>query len=261
MGLVDRLCETEPGHYEIHDFKTSGSLPDQSKLDMDRQLAIYQLALEDELPDVKEVTLKWHFLKFGKTFSSKRTKEDLENLKLEVLEIIREVESTTEYPAEKNPLCDWCDYQRICPIWRHMFLEEELSEDERKKEPGNVLVEKYSEVKDQIKDLKEDSEVLKEELVEYAKENDCEVIYGEDHQVKVGISDDYSLPSSGDAEREELEELIKKLGLWDGVTSMSTTKVKALLKDSELDESVRKKILDYCEKVESVRVTVGKRKE
>ena len=46
-GVIDRLEKTKEDTLEIHDYKASGNLPTQDKLDEDRQLALYQIALEE----------------------------------------------------------------------------------------------------------------------------------------------------------------------------------------------------------------------
>ncbi len=48
-AFIDRLSQTRKGAYEIHDYKTSGSLPSQDKLANDRQLALYQIGIRKPL--------------------------------------------------------------------------------------------------------------------------------------------------------------------------------------------------------------------
>jgi len=49
-GFIDRLGYCGNGVYEIHDYKTSGFLPSQDKLDADRQLALYQIGIKEQFP-------------------------------------------------------------------------------------------------------------------------------------------------------------------------------------------------------------------
>jgi putative RecB family exonuclease len=56
-GFIDRLSQTRKGAYEIHDYKTSGSLPSQDKLDNDRQLALYQIGIKEKFRDAKDIRL------------------------------------------------------------------------------------------------------------------------------------------------------------------------------------------------------------
>src|SRR3989344_2886644 len=88
---IDRLSFIEDT-YEIHDYKTSNSLPTQDKLDQDRQLAVYAYGVKTMYPDAKRVRLIWHFLAFDKEMSSERSDEQLEMMKEEVIQSIKEIE-------------------------------------------------------------------------------------------------------------------------------------------------------------------------
>ena len=117
QGYIDRLVSVGSGRYEIHDYKTSGRLPSQRDLDADRQLALYQLAVEGMWSDVKEVELVWHYLAFGKELRSRRTPNALNRLKSSTIAVIDRIEADTEFKPIKSMLCHWCAYQNICPLW------------------------------------------------------------------------------------------------------------------------------------------------
>ncbi len=113
-GIVDRIVRRPEGRYEIHDYKT-GSMPPKSRLEKDRQLALYQIGLEQTYDDVQSVGLVWHYLAFAKTLSSARTPEQLSALRRDTIELIERIQATTEYPAKPSALCRWCDYRGVCP--------------------------------------------------------------------------------------------------------------------------------------------------
>ncbi len=113
-GIVDRIVKHGTGRYEIIDYKT-GSLPPRKRFEQDRQLALYQIGLEQTYDDVEEVELVWHYLAFDKTLTSSRTPEQLQMLRRDTIELIDRIEAATEYPAVPGPLCRWCDYREICP--------------------------------------------------------------------------------------------------------------------------------------------------
>jgi len=116
IGFIDRLVQNlETGEYEIHDYKTGNLLPSQEKIDADRQLALYSIAIKDLFGQDKKVSLVWHYLAHNTKIISHRTQEQLEQLKKDVLELINKIESTTEFPACKSTLCDWCEYKNQCP--------------------------------------------------------------------------------------------------------------------------------------------------
>jgi putative RecB family exonuclease len=115
QGYIDRLVHnTETDEIEIHDYKTGNYLPHQEKIDKDRQLALYAIAMKELFGAEKEISLVWHYLAHNKKLISKRTNKQLQKLKEETLELIKKIESTKEFPANKSRLCDWCEYKSIC---------------------------------------------------------------------------------------------------------------------------------------------------
>ena len=117
-GFIDRLTyNLETHEYEVHDYKTSNNLPSQEILDKDRQLALYSIAIKEIFGDDKKVILVWHYLSFNKRIHSRRTDEQLNQLKQETLDLIKEISTTIDFPPTKSPLCNWCEYKQICPAW------------------------------------------------------------------------------------------------------------------------------------------------
>ena len=147
-GFIDRLVKNpETGEFEIHDYKTANSLPSQDKIDNDRQLALYALAIKDLFGHNNKVCLVWHYLAHNKKILSKRTNQQLEILKQNTLEQIKKIESTTEFPHNKGILCDWCEYKQMCPAWN-------ASEDkvETPSKPIEIDSSKYPTISKYIKD-------------------------------------------------------------------------------------------------------------
>jgi putative RecB family exonuclease len=114
-GIIDRLVRRGPGHYEIHDYKTGAYLPPQSRLDGDRQLALYQIGIQQTSPDAEHVDLVWHYLAFDRTLRSSRSEEQLDCVRTETIGLIDRIESTSEFEAKPGPLCRWCEYRDLCP--------------------------------------------------------------------------------------------------------------------------------------------------
>ena len=118
QGYIDRLVfNQKTGTYEIHDYKTANTLPSQEKIDSDRQLALYSIAIKEIYGQDKEIVLIWHYLAHNQKIISKRTNEQLENLKQEILELIKTIEETKIFPYNKSVLCEWCEYKGYCPAW------------------------------------------------------------------------------------------------------------------------------------------------
>ena len=116
MGFIDRLVHNkELNRFEIHDYKTASSLPNQEYFENDRQLALYSIAIKEQYK--KDVVLTWHYLNHNVQIFSKRTDNQLNQLLEEIKQLIEEIEKTKEFPANKTILCDWCEYRTICPAW------------------------------------------------------------------------------------------------------------------------------------------------
>jgi RecB family exonuclease len=113
-GIIDRLVRKGEGRYEIHDYKSGGYMPPREKLERDRQLSLYQIGVEQSVPDAESVELVWHYLNFGKTVRITRTPEKLEDLRVETIGLIDVIERSQSYPARPGPLCRWCEYRDIC---------------------------------------------------------------------------------------------------------------------------------------------------
>jgi putative RecB family exonuclease len=117
QGIIDRIVRAPDGAIEIHDYKTGQRVPSQRNLDRDRQLALYQIGLADRYGDDQAFRLVWHYVASGQIRSSARSPEDLAALRRETIELIDRVESEQEYAPRRIPLCQWCEYQSICPEW------------------------------------------------------------------------------------------------------------------------------------------------
>ena len=60
-GFIDRLDRRADGAYEVHDYKTSASAPDEAKLRTSRQPGFYHLAVTEKFSDADPVELVWHY--------------------------------------------------------------------------------------------------------------------------------------------------------------------------------------------------------
>lgn len=120
QGYIDRLVDLGNGDYEIHDYKTGRRLPSQAEVDRDPQLALYQLAVTQQLPDVRSVRLVWHYLAHDRKIESIRTPEQLRGLRDEVIALVARIEQATatgDLPPRVTPLCSWCEYKPVCAAW------------------------------------------------------------------------------------------------------------------------------------------------
>jgi len=228
-GFIDRLALAPDGAFEIHDYKTSRTLPTQQDKDQDRQLAIYELAVRDSWPDAKEVRLIWHFVRFGKSIQSTRSLSQREELKKEISALIEAIKHDHEFLPRKSPLCDWCEYRDLCPLWSHGEKVAALEPEQRRRDSGVKLVDQFAalefkkrELREELRRLEKEQQGLEPELIGYAEAFGVEVISGSDGEVSVINKDEYKFPTkthSPDA-LESLERELKASPLWGEISHL-----------------------------------------
>lgn len=246
---IDRLVDVGNGIYEVHDYKTSGSLLKQQKLDEDRQLAMYSLWVKLNFKDCKKIRLIWHFLAFDKEMESFRTISQLEDLRKEVVAQIKKIEDAKEFPANETALCNWCDYQSICPLFKHEIELKEKKVNEFLNDSGVKLVNTYVKLKAEQKEynseIGEKLEKLKEALIEFCKKEGIEVVVGSDNKISVKEHESMKFPAKGSDEREELIKVLKKMGKWNEVTDLDIYALVKIVKDKEWVEKELKKLKKF----------------
>ncbi len=198
---MDRLSLAPDGAFEIHDYKTAKSLPNQDKVDADWQLALYEIAVRREWPDARDVRLKWHYVRHGKTLTSVRDAAAREALRADVARTIAAIKRDHEFVPNPGPLCDWCEYRDLCPVFAHPLKIAALPPEERKRDDGVKLVNELTEVegkrrklKDEMKTLDLEKDGLDARLAEYAQAAGITTVAGETADASVTIKEEVHLP-------------------------------------------------------------------
>ncbi len=255
---MDRLDYLGDGRYEIHDYKTAGALPKQEHMDEDRQLALYSLWVKQNFKDTEKVDLVWHYLVFDRELRSTRTKKQLEKLREETLEAVKKAVSANDFPANESNLCNWCEYQSMCPKWAHLFKVEALPPKEFKEEDGVLLVDELADLSAQKKELDEKIEAVKQGLIDYAKKLGVEVVFGSEKKAKIFRSTDIAFPAKHTEQREELVQLLKQQGLWGEVEDLDIFALKKIVQNREWGEDVLNKLAPYREEKATATVRLAK---
>lgn len=269
-GYIDRVAQAEDNTYEIHDYKTSGFLPEQKDFDEDRQLALYQIGIQNIWNDVKKVNLIWHYVVFDKEMVSTRTKEQLEDLKNDIINMIDQIEATKEFLPKESTLCEWCVYPDLCPKRKHPYKVEALPVNEYLKDSGVKLANTFAKLviqkrehQDQIKAIDEEIDKVKEAVIKYAEEEGVDVICGSDHKLKINEKQRVSSPAKGSPERQELEDVLRQVNKWDEVSDLDTFAIEKAINEERWDKKIIDKIKRFLkiEKRKSVSVSKLQDKE
>lgn len=268
QGYIDRLDQPADGIYEIHDYKTSGTLPEQKYLDRDDQLGLYHMAVEKMWNDVREVRLIWHYVAFDREIVSARTKEDLEKLKKDTIELIEKIQHTSEFLPVESYFCDWCSYQDLCPKKKHLFKAELSRVNEHLDDDGVKLVnsltrlsEQKGELNKQVRTIDEEMAKIREAAVKYAEKEGVDIVYGTDHKLKISDKKEIAIPAKDTPGREELEKLLKEINKWEEVSDININTLGKLITEGAWPEELTEKTAKYLIITDKKTLSLSKIKE
>jgi putative RecB family exonuclease len=256
QGYIDRLTwvpETET--YEIHDYKTGGSVPTQEDADQDRQLALYQLGIMQRWPDAKRIKLVWHYLAADKDIVSSRTEADLSALEREVIEAIHQIEEETKagrWEVRTSRLCEWCEYKPICPAWKHPVAMEALPPNEYLKDTGVQLVQKYADLEARkadlqagIKSIAQEQAKIEEAAIAWAEKENLLTIDGPEYRLVLRSEEELKAPTKSEDPFawELLRTTLKNAGKLEDVSTVNSAMLKFALKKGKWPADLVKSIL------------------
>ncbi|MGB9006767.1 MAG: PD-(D/E)XK nuclease family protein, partial [Candidatus Aminicenantales bacterium] len=252
MGHIDRLMLAPDCAFEIHDYKTGAGLPTQADLDKDRQLGLYQIGVQKLWPEAREVRLIWHLAAFDLEMGSKRTPEQLEALKVEMMGLVDRIETEQEFAPYESGRCEWCSYWDLCPTKKHVVKVEALPKDKWKNEPGVAIVDAYAELYRKKKEMEAEVAVVEKELTEvrdaaikFAEREGVSVIAGTGQKLRVTGGVRLSAPAKGSKERAELEGELRALGIWDEVATLDTSALEKAVKEGRWSEKILARVKAY----------------
>ncbi|MDI3474189.1 MAG: putative RecB family exonuclease [Candidatus Woesearchaeota archaeon] len=253
QGYIDRLAYKGDGIYEIHDYKTSGHLPSQEEIDNDRQLALYSIAVKRMFSDAKKIHLVWHYLAFDKELRTEKSDQDLEDLKKSIIEKIQEIEACQNFEPKESVLCNWCEYQPICPRRKHLFQNEDISPEEFLEEDGVQLANLYQKLSEKKKELDEELEEVRTKIYKYCKENGIDTIYGSSIKIKVWEGESIKITNDEEKKR-QLAEILKQIKLYDELVSIDSYKLSKMIKSGKINQINESLLMPFIEKKQIFRL-------
>lgn len=211
-GAIDRIDRKEGG-FEIIDYKTNRKIPPQKEIDNDLQLSIYLRAFITEWPslferinDASKINLSLEFLRHGLRMTTTRTLDDLKKIDANILEIIEQVQEATQknqFEPRLSALCDWCDAQKLCPLFSHKFKseKEKVSEEEIR-----AIGTKFIQLKNTKREVEKEIAELGTKLSEYLEQENIGQFFTETGSILKQIRETYKYNAS------EIAEILKQ---WD----------------------------------------------
>ncbi|HEY2803665.1 MAG TPA: PD-(D/E)XK nuclease family protein [Actinomycetota bacterium] len=237
-GMIDRMDRLPGGGYEIIDYKTNRRLPPLSRVERDLQLSIYHLAAK-EVWGIDPELLTLYYLLPGQRMTTTRTPEDVDELRARIATVAERIGAGKFEPRE-NPLCDWCDYQAMCPIFRHRFEREDGDPTPRMTE----LVDEWIGLKRRGREVYRRIDELVALINAFCEEHGYRRLYGSD-----GAAVDRRPQHVTQPDEEALRRVLEPLGLWERVLSVDTKKLNDLVEGRRLAPEVEDAILASREEV------------
>lgn len=237
--------------YYVCDYKTNSSLKTQEEADEDRQLALYSLWVTKKFKDAKKVILKWHMLAFDKDVISERTPKELEKLEEETINLIKEIEKCKDFPTHVTALCNYCEFQTMCPAFKHKVETGQKTLKEFKDDDGVKLVDKLATLKEQYKETENEIDETQKQLIDFAIQKELEVVYGSNKKAKV--TEYYKLKYPED--KEKIVKLLKKHKLYEKFININYLKLNSQI----LEGNMPKDITKLPEKEKDYRVSLSKK--
>ena len=231
-GQIDRLDRIPGGGYEIIDYKTNRRLPPKSRIDKDLQLSIYWLAAK-EIWGIEPERLTLYYLLPGQRMTTTRSAADGERLRHRIATVAERVEAGKFEPRE-NPLCNWCDFQAQCPLYRHLHEKE-----------GGDPAPRITDLVDEWIALKREDRVRYRRLEElaatihaYCEEHEYGRLYGSEGAAVARVP-----RHDADYDVEAVKEALEPLGLYEEVLTVDRARLAALIEGRTLPPDVEDALL------------------
>ncbi len=234
-GFIDRIDKTADG-FEIIDYKTSRKLPPQNSVDDNLQLLIYLLAFLKRYPKVSpdKVKLSLYFLKHGTKLSTQKKEDQIEEEKMKIIDVINAVKKS-DFQPQVSPLCDWCGYQEMCPMWKHKFKQkQELSV--KSQEEKEKIIQEYIELQQKIKDYRKKIAELNEQVLKIMEEEKAERLFSGDKIIARTPRKTWKY------DEEKLKNILEEAGMWENVLKVDGAKLRKVAET--LPPKVKKQVED-----------------
>jgi putative RecB family exonuclease len=237
-GTIDRMDRIPGGGYEIIDYKTNRRLPPKAVVDQDLQLSLYFLAAK-EVWGIEPERLTLYFLLPGQRMSTFRTSAHADELRRRIALVAERIEAGMFEPRQ-NPLCDWCDYQAMCPLYRHKYEKLEGDPAPRMTERVDEWIVLKREDWERYRRLQD----LKALINAFCEEHGYRRLFGSDGSAIDRRPQHITAPDEA-----RVRSILEPLGLWESVISVDPKKLSDLIEQRSLPPAVEEALLASREEV------------
>jgi RecB family exonuclease len=233
-GFIDRIDKIEDEKAEIIDYKSGKNVFDKLYVEESEQLTLYQLAVEESIGLFVEKLTLYHLPSQTPVSVDARNREKIQALKAKI-QRVAELIKEGKFEAKKGRFCP-CDFPEHCPYYRHLYIKEEETKENKNKVNIQQTIEEYSELKEKERELSSRIKELAESIHAYCEEKGLMRVFGEEHAVTRIKSERKGY------DEEKLKYLLEPEGLWERLLAYDDSLTKELLESEDVDEELKEEI-------------------
>ena len=102
--------------------------------------------------------------------------------------------------------------------------------------------------------------MISDAAVKYAQKEGLSKITGSDYLLKIVESGAIQFPRTDEERRNELEEYIKKAGIWDQVSGLNLSTLSKMVKEETFEKKIMDTLLNFAERITKTSVKLAKKK-
>lgn len=236
-GKIDRIDKLPDESFEVIDYKTVRKMPAENKSEDNLQLGVYHLGLLALWPKLikenRKISVSLYYLMHGEKFTFMRKNDDADRTKEKVSKIICDI-LKSDYKPLQSPLCGWCGYQNICPLWKHKYKKEKSTIQDYEVEK---MVLEYQGHKAEISKLNERIEEIKVLINSYCDDEGIDRVFSNN-----GYYLGRTLKKTYEYDMDLVKSILEPSGWWPDVIKIDSAKLKKI--SLQLPHYIREKIKD-----------------